>query len=132
MKKVSLLKKSWVVGIIALFICAGIVPSITGYDKEAEQTPIVQSPDIVEVVEDTAITFYVFGRTGVKTKDLVASDDDVNIIYGVFEELKYEMIHHPLSDETQSLKREFIDLLDEKGLIPEGLYKEGIFSLLNP
>jgi hypothetical protein len=47
-------------------------------------------------------------------------------------ELRTEMINHPYSKKTESLKTAFIDLLQEKGLLTDRVSKEAYLSILNP
>ena len=67
-----------------------------------------------------------------KENDAVLSSEDATQIYGLFEELQYKMTHHPFDDDTQNLKIEFVDMLDEKGLIPAGFTRDSLISTLNP
>ena len=78
------------------------------------------------------MSFYAFDGTGTRQKEVTLSDDDAKYIFSVYEELKYKIVYEPKSVETQQLKIRFVDLLDEYGLIPEGLSKEDVLSILNP
>ncbi|MCK5112390.1 MAG: hypothetical protein KAQ84_02495 [Thermoplasmatales archaeon] len=132
MEKNNLFKKGIVVGIVALFICVGFAPIISGYNKEFDQKHIIEMPKAVGTQDEASVTCYAFGKTAIGECDVVISTDDANSIYELFEQLKYEMIHHPLSMPTQMLKMDFIDLLYEKGLIPNQVSKSIFHSLLDP
>jgi hypothetical protein len=122
--KEGIFKKGLVVGIIILFIGAGIIPIISG--------SIGRTNSIKLKVSQSSMNCYAYGETWNKESNTVLSPDKINEIYNVFNELKHEIVYDPLSDETQALKIEFVDLLDENGLIPEAYSKDDYVSLLNP
>ncbi len=117
-KKSGLLNKTLVIGILVLLIGAGIIPTISGDYNNNQDT--------------FSLTFYTFDKTGTKKCKVEISTDSANIISDMFEELKYKITSDPTSDETKSLKNDFVEILDSYGLIPQGLSKDYVFSLLNP
>jgi hypothetical protein len=122
--KEGIFKKGLVVGIIILFIGAGVIPIISG--------SIGRTSSIKLKVSQSSMNCYAYGETWNKESSTVLSPDKINEIYNVFTELKHEIVYDPLSDETQALKIEFVDLLDENGLILDGYSKDDYVSLLNP
>jgi len=125
-------RKGLAVSIILLFVGASIVSGINVNfsDYNGIQTTNVYGD--VESKNNTVLTFHTFDDTGTQQHDLTLSDGDAKYIFDVLEELKYKIVYEPRSEETQELKIEFVDLLDSYGLIPEGLSKEDVLSMLNP
>jgi hypothetical protein len=127
----DLLSKTLVMGVVVLFIGACLLPSINGkqYDLPVDEEFPVDS----SMVSDSAtLSFHTFDKTGEKQKDVVIPADAAHEINDMLEELKHKITYESLSDETRALKIEFVDLLDVYGLIPEGLSKSYVLSLLNP
>jgi hypothetical protein len=122
--KEGIFKKGLVVGIIILFIGASVIPIISG--------TIGRTSSIKLKVSQSSMNCYAYGETWNKESNTVLSPDKINEIYNVFTDLKHQIVYDPLSDETQALKIEFVDLLDENGLIPDGYSKDDYVSLLNP
>ncbi|UCF50049.1 MAG: DUF2341 domain-containing protein [Thermoplasmatales archaeon] len=118
MKGNPVLYKSLVVGVILLFIGAGVVPIIAG--------------DYNDVQDTLSLTFYTFDKTGSNNCKVELSTDIAKDISCMFEELKYKITSEPTSDETKVLKYNFVEILNVNGLIPNGLSKDDVFSLLNP
>jgi len=118
MNKHLLLYKALVIGIFVLFIGAGITPVI-GEDFSNEQ-------------EVSSLTFYTFGRSGTKKCKVELESDVIEDISVMFEELKNMLACDPTSDSIQKLKVDFVDLLDKNNLIPKGLCKDNVVSLLSP
>jgi len=116
-KKKDLLNKTLVLVILVLFIGVGIFPTISG-DYNNEDT--------------ISLTFFTFDRAGTKKCKVELLSVVVDEISGLFEELKNKITSNPFSDETKVLKDDFVEIIDSYGLIPRGLSKDNIFSLLNP
>ena len=113
-----LFNKILVIGLVILFIGAVFTPGICGIYNDEE--------DMVN------LTFYIFDKTGTKECKVELSIDAANIISDMFEELKNKITNNPVSSETKSLKNNFVELLDRFDLIPQGLSKDYVVSLLNP
>ncbi|MCK4416046.1 MAG: hypothetical protein KAU84_02735, partial [Thermoplasmatales archaeon] len=64
MRKVNLLKKSGVVGIIVLFICASFVSSIGGYSEDTAIIVDTDIEDVCESQENVLVTCNTFGFPG--------------------------------------------------------------------
>ena len=112
------LNRILVILLAVLFIGTSIIPSICG-DYNNEQDTI-------------SLTFYTFDKTGTKECKVEISTIAANVISDTFEELKYKIINDPVSSDTKILKNDFVELLDSYDLIPQGLSKDSIVSLLNP
>jgi hypothetical protein len=78
------------------------------------------------------LTFHTFDKTGEKQCDVNLPTEVASDIYDMLEELKNMIVHEPKSDETKALKNEFVEILYVNGLIPAGLSKDYVLSLLNP
>jgi len=126
----NLFKKSFVIGIIVLFIGTGVATGISGK---------INRNDIDEKTLNTlsnqnicSLNFHIFDKTEKKQNNVNLPTEAANNIYTKLEELKYMIVYKPRNEETQNLKIEFVDLLDTYGLIPAGLTKNYVLSLLNP
>ena len=118
MIKKVLLNEGLVIVVLVLFVGAGISPV---------------SSKIVEADQNfSSMTFYTFGRSGTKKCEVDLPSEVVEDISFMFKDLKNKLTSDPTSDSTQKLKVDFIDLLDVNGLIPVGLSRNNVFSLLNP
>jgi hypothetical protein len=122
--KEGIFRKGLIVGIFVIFLGASIIPIIS--------SSIGRTSSVKLKISSSSMNCYAYGETWNKESSTVLSQHKINEIYTVFNELKNEIIYDPLSDETQSLKIEFIDLLDENGLIQDGYSKDDYVSLLNP
>jgi len=131
MKKVNLLKKSGVVGIIIIFICASFVSNIGGYSEDASQVD-TDVAEVCELKEDVLVTCNTFGFPGEPTQEITMSLTDAESLYDKIKELQIEIARDPLSDKTQQLQHEIITLADEHNLLPSGLSVETIQSRLTP
>ncbi|MCK4416073.1 MAG: DUF2341 domain-containing protein [Thermoplasmatales archaeon] len=131
MEKVNLLKKSGVIGIIVLFICASFVPSIGGYSEETNQVDI-DIEDVCESQENVLVTCRTFGFPGEPSQEITMSLSDAEFLYNKIKELQIETARDPLSDKTQQLQHEIITLADEHDLLPAGLSAETLKSRLTP
>ncbi|HUT00754.1 MAG TPA: DNRLRE domain-containing protein, partial [Candidatus Thermoplasmatota archaeon] len=99
---------------------------------QMQKNPIVNSEQIEQSTENGKITCYAFGKTKNDKQDVVLSTDDAAFIFHRLNELKTGMAGDPYSKKTESLKIAFVDLLEEKSLLINGVSKEAYLSLLNP
>ncbi|MCX6661908.1 MAG: DUF2341 domain-containing protein [Euryarchaeota archaeon] len=127
-----LFKRGTVLGIILLFIFGCCMPGLTGSSimKRNQSNSFISG--IGEAANKTIVTCVAFGRTRDIKQNIALTQDDATMIFGKLQELKSEMTEHPFSERTQVLKIAFVDLLDQKGLIPNRVSKETYLSLLNP
>jgi len=135
MNKNKFFKKTLVLTVIALFFCVNVIPCINAIEKNMSEqdSDIVINPLNSMISDYTAsLTFYTFDKTGKKQNSAELSSDVALEIKNVFDELNHKIVYEPNSIETQELKNEFINLLDENGLIPKMQPKDDVFSLLNP
>ena len=130
MNKKNLLKKILVVGIIVLFIGTGAANGINGKinrnDIDEKTLNILSNQNVC------SLNLHIFDKTKEKQNNINIPIDAAKNIYNKLEDLKYMIVYKPRSDETKTLKIEFVDLLDNYGLIPAGLTKDYVLSLLNP
>ncbi|MCK5113065.1 MAG: hypothetical protein KAQ84_05925, partial [Thermoplasmatales archaeon] len=129
MKKNYLFKKSGVVGIIVIFICASFVPSIGGYSEETTQVDI-DIADVCELKEDVLVACSTFGFPGEPSQEITMPLDEAELLYDKIKELQIEIARDPLSDKIQQLQHEIITLADEHNLLPAGLSVETLKSRL--
>jgi len=131
-----------VITIITLFFCVSIAPCISAFiynnidEKKSinEQiNDIVSNPLDSLLNDDTAsLTFYTFDKTGRKQNKIDIPSYSAIEIKNVFDELNYKIVYESKRIETQELKNEFINLLDENGLLSEKQSKDEVLLLLNP
>ena len=112
------LNRILVILLLVLFIGTSIIPSISGDYNSKKDT--------------LSLTFYTFNKTGTKKCKVEISTDAANSISNRFEELKNKITNDPVSIETKTLKNNFVELLDRYNLIPHGLSKDYVSSVLNP
>ena len=117
-KKKIEFRKTLVIGISFLFIGTGIIPSFALENNNEN--------------EISKLTFYTFDKTGSRKCEVEISEDIADDISNRFEILKNKISRDPVSDETSVLKSDFVDLLDFHGLIPSGMSKDYVVSLLDP
>ena len=113
-----------VIGIIFLFVGLCFQPAI-GVENRFTTNKL-------EKDEDLALTFHIFNKNGERQKESVIAGDVAIQINDVFEELRHLIRNEPMSEETQALTIEFVELLDMYDLIPKGLSKNFLLSFLNP
>ncbi len=118
-----------VIVIISLFIGASIVPIISGISINTNTSKV---NELSKNLDTSPLTFYTFDKTGSKECDSVLPVDVTEDIVRSLEVLEDKIINEPFSDETKKLKSDFVDLLDENGLIPVGMSGDKVLSLLNP
>ena len=123
-------KKSLVFGIIILFIGTSILPVISG--KIDTLNVNNNFTTISNNQETTYITIYAFGDILTKEKKILLPTNEALKIYNDFEVMTSEIKQNPFSEKVQILKNNFVDLLDEKGLLPSGVTKKDYISLLTP
>ncbi|MBE3121209.1 MAG: DUF2341 domain-containing protein [Thermoplasmata archaeon] len=126
------IKTGLVFGLVMVLLSTNIAPGLLGHSRDSFEQKSVDALFIPTTEKTSVFSLNVFGTTGLKKQDVALSADDATLIFDKLKELKSEMTQHPYSEKTQSLKIAFVDLLDEKGLIPQGVSKEAYLSLLNP
>ena len=124
-----LYRKAFVFMIILLFVGVSFTPAIgESFHKIKKSNNI----DIVENKDFSPLIFYAFDKSGIRRKEVTLPKDVVEDISNMFYKLAHMFKYEPLSEETRVLQSEFIEILNEYGLIPEELTKEDIHSFLNP
>ncbi|MCK5261558.1 MAG: hypothetical protein KAJ44_05215, partial [Thermoplasmatales archaeon] len=95
MKKVNLLKKSRVVGIIVLFICASFVSS--GYSEEINQID-TEVADVCELQDNVVVTCSTFGFPGEPSQEITMPLNEAEFLYDKIKDLQIEVARDPISD----------------------------------
>jgi len=127
-----IIKTGLVFGLVIVLLSTNITPGLLGRSSDSLEQKSNDTLFIPATEKTSMFSLNVFGTTNLKKQDVALSADDATLIFDTLKELKSEMTQHPYCEKTQSLKIAFIDLLDEKGLIPDGVSKETYLSLLNP
>jgi hypothetical protein len=130
--KIKIHKKAFVFGIIIILFCSNIFPGISSKKVKPERDEIIND-ETMEVEEELAtLTFNTFNENGKKENKIELPLSKAKYIFNLFEKLRNMTISHPNSQETLYLKKEFINLLEEYGLIPRGMSTSDIQPLINP
>jgi hypothetical protein len=130
--KGTLIKIGLIFGLVIVLLSTNITPGLLGRSNDSVQQKSVDALFIPTTEKSSVFSLNVFGTTNLKKQEVALSVDDATLIFEKLRELKSEMTQHPYSEKTQSLKIAFVDLLDEKGLIPDEVSKETYLALLNP
>jgi len=130
--KGTLIKIGLVFGLVLVLLSTNITPGLLGRSNDSVQQKSVDALLIPTTEKSSVFSLNVFGTTNLKKQEIALSADDATLIFEKLRELKSEMTQHPYSEKTRSLKVAFVNLLDEKGLIPNGESKETYLSLLSP
>ena len=125
----KLLNKALVIGIIILFIGVSVAPATSGINLKSYTNKIEENN---KSQDTSSFTFYTFDKSGSKECNSFLSNDVAEDIAGMLEVLEYKIVNEPLSKETKMLKSDFVDLLEDNGLLPVGMSRDKVFSLLNP
>ena len=118
MKNPVMFNKALIVVILFLFIGIGFNSVIGG--------------DFLNDQDISTVTFYVFDRIGVRECEVSLSCDGAGFVSSRFEDLIDKISVDPSSVESKLLKADFVDLLDSYGLVPDGVSKDYVVSLLSP
>jgi len=123
MEKNLFIKKAMAFVIIILFIVASFMPSISGNVTELDKKQSIKSQKQVNNQEDVLVTCYTFGMPGESSKEIEIPLYEAEYLLDKIKELNYAVASDPLSDKTQRLQNEIVDLADGYGLLPTGLSK---------
>jgi hypothetical protein len=118
-----------VISILILFVGVAIAPSISGINFKSVTSKFENESSSQDCYP---VSFFVFDKSGRINHEVFVSGDVVENISVLLEELKDSYASDPFSDDTISLQIGFIDLLDLYGLIPEGVSRDYLLSLVNP
>jgi len=126
------LQQGIIFGIVVILVCTSIM-SGTSKDAPAQtQKNTISATPLIQPVQTTSVSLYVFGKTGPKKQQTMISSENASKLYAQFLELKAELAAHPFSEYTQQLKEEFIALLAQNNLIPASIPPSRYHTLLNP
>jgi len=123
MEKNLFIKKTAAFIIIILFIAASFIPSISGNVTELDKKQSAKSQKQVNDQEDVLVTCYNFGMPGEPSKEIEIPLYETEYLLDKIKELNFAVASDPLSEKTQQLQDEIVDLADGYGLLPTGLSK---------
>ena len=129
MEKNIFLKKATAFTIIILFIVASFIPSISGNTTELDKKQSIKSQKQVNDQEEILVTCYNFGMPGEPSKKIEIPQHEAEYLYEKIKELNFAVASDPLSERTQQLQNEIVDLADEYDLLPIGLSKNRVKGL---
>jgi len=126
-------KKMFILGIIIILIGTSILPTINAKKNYYEIDEKENNSSIEIKDQDTSsVTMYAFEETTTKEIKIEISTEDAEALYNLFKELKQEIIQDPYSSKAQELRNKFVNLLDEKNMLPKGVTNSKFISLLSP
>ena len=114
----NFLTKSLVIGVLLLFFGAGLFPTFSGLNTNKQ--------------DSSTLTFYTFDKIGSKKCKVELPTDVAQYISSLFESLKAGITSDPFSANTESLKNDFVEILDIYNVIPKSISKNDVISLLKP
>ncbi len=126
MDKKSLLKKAVAISIITIFFTTSILPTISGTNIESNEKQNIKTQKQEEAEKEVTVTCYNFGMPGKASKEIEMSQHEAEYLYGKIKELNFAVASDPLSERTQQLQIEIVDLADEYDLLPTGLSKNQV------
>jgi hypothetical protein len=118
-----------VISIIIIFVGVAVAPSISGINFKSVTSKIENESSSQDCYP---VSFFVFDKSGRVNHEVFVSRDVVENISVLLEELRECFVSDPFGDDTFSLQVDFIDLLDLYGLLPEGVSRDYLLSLVNP
>jgi Domain of unknown function (DUF2341) len=124
-------RKTLALGILFLFIGGFFIPCSQSAVNQMQELTFRDKEQQNPVTKNGVLTCYLVGKTGGCTQNVPLSSDEATMLFERLKELNSEMTLYPLSEKTRDLKIAFVDLLDEKGLLPNKASKETYLSLLN-
>jgi hypothetical protein len=127
-----LLKTGFVFGLVLMLLLTNITQGHLGCSSGSIQQKNADALFIPTTEKNSVFSLNVFGKSNLEKQDVGLSVDDALLIFNQLKELTTQMTEHPFTEKTQNLKTEFVDLLVEKGLIPNEVSKESYLSLLSP
>jgi hypothetical protein len=123
-------------GFIFGFIFMLLLTTIAAGNIDWQNKPVQQKNNDAVLMQqnekNSLFSLNVFGRTDLKGQGVVLAPENATLIFKRLKELNTEMTQHPFSEKTQILKKAFIDLLGEKGVLPNEASKEAYLSVLSP
>jgi len=122
----SLFKKAIALAIIIVFFSTSILPSISGIDIENYEQKNIITQNREELEKKVTVTCYNFGMPGQPSKEIEIPQHEAEYLYGKIKELNFAVAIDPLSERTQQLQIEIVDLADEYDLLPTGLSKNEV------
>jgi len=117
------LKKEFIVCVLFFCIMVSVIPSLArNTDEQAKETN--NTTLLVPISEKTtAVSLYVFGRTGLINQEIVVSTTKATELHLLLLALEKEASTHPFSARTQQLKHDFISSLQDTACVSHDVIK---------
>ncbi len=131
MSKKSFHIKAVTISIIALFILASCSQIIGGYSEKTNQID-TDIENVYEPKENVLVTCRTFGFPGEPSQEKTMSLSEAEFLYDKIKDIQLENARDPLSDKTQQLQNEIIEIASNYNLLPDGLSPQTIKSRLHP
>ena len=127
------MRKKIIVGILTLLLMAPMMMSQINPQTKAVDIPVMKQTQAKRGGQDLVrIICYVGGQGGMRHASVLIPEENALLCHSVFHQLIENMTRHPLGEQTQQLKKEFIGLLAQNNLIPAGIPQSRYTRLLNP
>jgi hypothetical protein len=119
----TFIRKELIVCVLFLCILPSVIPSFArNTDEQATETN--SSTLLVPISEKTtAVSLYVFGRTGLIKQEIVVSSTQATELYLLLQTLEKEALAHPFSARARLLKQDFIDALQGTACVSHDVIK---------
>ena len=106
-------RKELIVCVLFFCIMASVIPSLA---RNTDEQATVTNNNILLIPiseKTTAVSLYVFGRTGLIKQEIVVSTTKATELYLLLQTLEKEASTHPFSARTRQLKHDFIGVLQD-------------------
>ena len=125
-------KNGIIIGIVALLLTTSITPISKGQTPIAIEQKNITTAAPSSTEQTSSISLTVFGKQSVEKQEILLSTADILRIYEKYQKLKKATCSNPFSEKTRRLQQEFVNLLEENQVIPEGMQKAQLLSLMQP
>jgi hypothetical protein len=125
----NIIKKKLIVSIIITVLFLSAFPAINGVKIKSENDNKCENGINIE---NPTITFYSIEKNNINKCNAKLSSYNAGKLIDLIHDLKNKIVNEPYAKETKCLKSEFIDFIYNHHLLPKGLTKDDVISLLNP
>jgi hypothetical protein len=123
-------KSGVILGIIILLVITSIPSVSLGQTQTPTQQQNITATSLPSIEKTSSITVYIIGKNGLEKQNMPLSTSQAQKIYEKYQEIQKEMTADISSEKTQALQEEFVNLLLDAKVIPPGVTKNQLLSLL--
>jgi len=126
----TLMKKELIFGILFLLISTSVVSALSGH--QTQDPAINHGLTAPTSSQTTTITIYIAEKTRLQKHTVTISVLDAETIAAQLQKLRTEYTEHPNDIKTQQLEQQFLNILYEKNVVPAGVTRQELQTLLQP